>query len=106
MRRILVERARHRDRIKHGGGVARVELRDGEDVALKEEPLGSAAELLALDEVLDKLEKYDGRKAEVVMLRYFAGLSVEETAAAIGVSPATVKNDWVFARAWLQREMS
>jgi RNA polymerase sigma factor (sigma-70 family) len=61
--------------------------------------------LIALDEVLDKLERVDRRKAEVVMLRYFAGLSVEETAAALGVSAATVKNDWAFARAWLHREL-
>ena len=102
MRRILVERARHRDRIKHGGDRKRVELND--DAKMAAEP--EAGELLALDEVLDKLEKYDQRKAEVVMLRYFAGLSVEETAAALGVSEATVKNDWTFARAWLQREMA
>lgn len=101
MRRILVERARHRDRIKHGGGRKRVELQD--DAAMSQEP--EAGELLALDEVLEKLERMDRRKAEVVMLRYFAGLSVEETAAALAISPATVKNDWAFARAWLHREM-
>ncbi len=58
-----------------------------------------------LDEALERLEKYDKRKADVVMLRYFAGLSIEETAAALGVSPATVKNEWTFARAWLHREV-
>jgi WD40 repeat protein len=64
-----------------------------------------ATDLLALDEALAKLEARDKRKADVVMLRYFAGLSIEETAAALDVSPATVKNEWTFARAWLHREM-
>jgi RNA polymerase sigma factor (TIGR02999 family) len=102
MRRILVERARHRDRVKHGGGRQRVELE--EHAAMSDEP--EPDELLALDEGLNKLERQDKRKADVVMLRYFAGLSVEDTATALGVSEATVKNDWTFARAWLNREMS
>lgn len=101
MRRILVERARSRNRIKRGGGRARVELTDG---ALVSEPPDD--DLLVLDEALGRLEKYDKRKADVVMLRYFAGLSIEETAAALGVSPATVKNEWTFARAWLHREVA
>jgi RNA polymerase sigma factor (TIGR02999 family) len=101
MRRILVERARARGAIKRGGDRDRVLL--SED-AFATEP--DAENLLPLDEALDKLEKLDARKAEVVMMRYFAGLSIEETAAAIGVSLATVKNDWAFARAWLHRELS
>jgi len=101
MRRILVERARSRNRIKRGGGRGRVELTDG---VMAVEPPGD--DLLILDEALSKLEKYDKRKAEVVMLRYFAGLSIEDTAAALGVSPATVKNEWMFARAWLHREVA
>lgn len=101
MRRILVERARSRNRIKRGGGRARVELTDG---ALVSEPPDD--DLLILDEAMSRLEKYDKRKADVVMLRYFAGLSIEETAAALGVSPATVKNEWTFARAWLHREVA
>ncbi|MDX2148838.1 MAG: sigma-70 family RNA polymerase sigma factor [Planctomycetota bacterium] len=100
MRRILVERARHRGRIKHGGGRARVDLGDAAAVVNPE-----GTDLVALDEVLDALEKQDPRKAEVVMLRYFGGLSIEETANAMGLSPATVKNEWMFARAWLHREM-
>ena len=100
MRRILVERARHRGRLKHGGGRARVELGDQ---AMSSEP--PATDLLALDEALAKLEARDKRKADVVMLRYFAGLSIEETAAALDVSPATVKNEWTFARAWLFRAL-
>lgn len=101
MRRILVERARSRNRIKRGGGRARVELTDA--ALVSEAPDG---DLLILDEAMNRLEKYDKRKADVVMLRYFAGLSIEETAAAIGVSPATVKNEWTFARAWLHREVA
>ncbi|MGD9692801.1 MAG: sigma-70 family RNA polymerase sigma factor [Phycisphaerales bacterium] len=101
MRRILVERARARNRLKRGGGAARVELTEQ---ALVSEP--PADELLALDEALDRLSAMDARKGQVVMLRYFAGLGVEETAKTLGVSEATVKNDWAFARAWLHRELS
>jgi RNA polymerase sigma factor (TIGR02999 family) len=110
MRRILVERARSQRRLKRGGdggadggtpaAAKRVELRDD---MLISEPDGE--ELIALDSALDRLQKRDERKYRVVMLRYFAGLSIDETAAAIGVSPATVKNDWTFARAWLHREV-
>jgi RNA polymerase sigma factor (TIGR02999 family) len=103
MRRILVERARHRDRIKHGGGRERVEF---EDQVLTAPVEAEGTDLIALDEALTKLEKMDERKAKVVSLRYFAGLSVEETAAALDVSPSTVKNEWAFARAWLHREIS
>jgi RNA polymerase sigma factor (TIGR02999 family) len=101
MRRILVERARRRGRVRHGGGRARVDL----DVAVQlgEEP---DDDLLALDTALDDLEAYDERKARVVLLRHFGGLGVEETAAALDVSPATVKSDWSFARAWLHRKLT
>ncbi len=103
MRRILIERARARNRLKRGGGRdgVRVEL---DDAAIADE--SRSEDLIALDEILDKLERHDKRKADVVMMRYFAGLSIEETAAALGVSPATVKNDWTFARAWLNHELS
>jgi RNA polymerase sigma factor (TIGR02999 family) len=101
MRRILVERARHRGRVKRGGGQKRVELRDE---AMAVEP--PSTDLLALDEALSALEAYDKRKCEVVMLRYFAGLTIEETAAALSLSIATIKNEWNFARAWLHRELS
>ncbi len=100
MRRILVERARSRGRIKRGGDRKRVDLAD-EVLAVEPE----STDLLALDGALERLEKYDSRKCEVVMLRYFAGLSIEETAAGMGLSPATVKNEWAFARAWLHREL-
>lgn len=98
MRRILVERARHYQRIKHGSG--------GEHVEIDVEMLGADPELtdvIAIDEALTQLEATDPRKAKIVALRYFAGLSVEETAGALNVSQATVKNEWMFARAWLFR---
>jgi RNA polymerase sigma factor (TIGR02999 family) len=104
MRRILVERARHRNRIKHGGGQAVVGL-DDQAIAAPDGD-GDPTDLIAIDEALKKLEKIDPRKGRIVTLRYFAGLSVEETAAAMDLSPATVKNEWAFARAWLHRELS
>jgi len=101
MRRILVERARSRGRIKRGGGAQRAEFREE---AIGAEP--EAEEVLALDGVLDKLKEMDPRKHEVVMLRYFAGLSIEETARAMNLSPATIKNEWTFAKAWLRRAIA
>ena len=100
MRRILVERARHYQRIKHGGASERVDL---DSALLRADP--GLTDLVAVDEALTRLEQSDPRKAQIVSLRYFAGLSVEETAAALGVSPATVKNEWAFARAWLYRAL-
>lgn len=97
MRRILIDRARGRKGAR--GRRAYVEI---DALAAEPEP----DEMLAIDEALKKLEAVDRRKHDVVMLRYFAGLSVEDTASALGVSPATVKNDWTFARAWLKREVS
>jgi RNA polymerase sigma factor (TIGR02999 family) len=96
MRRILVERARHYRRVKHGGAQHRVEL-DQDSPA----PAADFADVLAIDQALTRLEKIDAGKAKVVLLRYFAGLTIEETAAAMDLSPATVKNEWAFARAWL-----
>src|SRR5262245_22442623 len=100
MRRILVERARHYQRIKHGGAEQRVEMDSG---IMRVDP--SLTDLVAVDEALTRLEQTDPRKAQIVSLRYFAGLSVEETAAALDLSPATVKNEWKFARAWLHRAL-
>lgn len=96
MRRILVERARHHKRIRHGGARQRVEL-DSEPPALAPE----MPDVLAVDQALTRLEQLDATKARVVLLRYFAGLTIEETADAMELSPATVKNEWAFARVWL-----
>jgi RNA polymerase sigma factor (TIGR02999 family) len=100
MRRILVERARYYQRIRHGNASERVEL---DSAIMRVDP--SLTDLVAVDEALTRLERTDPRKAQVVSLRYFAGLSVEETAGALDLSPATVKNEWAFARAWLYREL-
>jgi len=100
MRRILVEKARSRGRIKRGGDRKRVEL--GDQAVASD---SASTDLVALDEALNKLAAYSQRKADVVMLRYFAGLTNDETAAALGVSSATVRNEWTFARAWLMREL-
>lgn len=100
MRRILIERARRVAQVKRGGGRRRVELHD--NVPAPEE---NPDEMLLLDEALKLLEQRDPRKAEVVMLRYFAGLTVAETAAALGVSPATIKSDFAYARSLLMLEM-
>lgn len=101
MRRILVERARHRKRVKHGGLVKRVELQDVAGLT-PDEP---GTDLVALDAALTKLAEYDRRKCDVVMLKYFAGLTNDEIAAALGVSSATVRNEWTFSKAWLMREL-
>ncbi len=109
MRRILVERARARNAKKRGGGNLRIELREDAVAAdPDDEALGDAraAELIALDSALDKLKELDERAARIVMLRYFAGMSVEQTAAAMDLSPATIKKSWAFARAWLGHEIS
>jgi len=98
MRRILVERARHYRRIRHGAAQHRVELE--EDAAMAIDP--ALPDVLAVDQALTRLEQIDPQKARIVLLRYFAGLTIEETAEAIELSPATVKNEWAFARAWLQ----
>lgn len=97
MRRILVERARRRRTSKHGGHVLRVDL----DELAGPEPGLDQEKLLALDEALALLEAEDPFKAQLVKLRYFAGLTNEQTAEVLGVSVATVKRHWIFARAWL-----
>ena len=100
MRRILIERARRKSRIRHGGELRRTELDTG--VA----GLGDdAAGILDLDQALTELEAKDGRMADVVKLRYFAGLGVEETAAALAISPRSVNRTWMAARAWLARRL-
>ena len=102
MRRVLVDIARRRHAERRGGGTAvRVPL-DEIDVAAKERD----ADLVAIDEALEMLAAEDPRKARVVEMRFFGGLSAEETAQALGVSVRTVHNDWAFARAWLYRALS
>ena len=100
MRRVLVDHARSRNYQKRGGGARPVTLEDALVAAKDRSP-----DLLALDEALDRLAKQDPRKARVVELRFFGGLSVEETAAVLNVSPFTVIRDWNFVKAWLSREM-
>lgn len=96
MRRILVDISRRKRSVKAGGNLGRVELADAA------EPLGSdGVDLLALDEALTKLESEEPTKAQLVKLRFFAGLSVDEAAGAMGISRATAKRYWVYARAWL-----
>ena len=101
MRQILVERARARGAQKRWGGLNRVSMTDALAVATE-----SVAMLPALDEALTRLEQIDAEQARIVELRYFAGLSIEDTADALGMSPATLKRRWALARAWLFREMS
>ena len=96
MRRILIEHARKRGRIKRGGDHVRVRI-SSIHLGVEQDP----DEILALDEALRRLEEQDPRTADVVRLRFFAGLSVEETAKALEVSERTVKREWSFARAWL-----
>ncbi|MGE0756758.1 MAG: ECF-type sigma factor [Pirellulaceae bacterium] len=100
MRRILIERARQRQSLKRGGDWERVEIQL--DLILADD---RCDKLVALDEALRKLEERDAPKAELVKLRFFAGLTNAEAAAALGISPATADRHWSYARAWLQREM-
>ncbi len=100
MRRILCDHARARHAEKRGGDVARLALDEAVSVGAAAEP-----DLVALDDALKELAKINERQAKVVEMRFFGGLSVEETAEALGASTATVKRDWTFARAWLLKEL-
>jgi RNA polymerase sigma factor (sigma-70 family) len=100
MRRILVEAARRKKRLKRGGDRDRQPLEE-DQIAAPEE----AGDLIELDAALDKLAAKDPRKAELVKLRYFAGLTQEQTAEALGIGVSTADRDWAYARAWLFREM-
>jgi RNA polymerase sigma factor (TIGR02999 family) len=99
MRRILIDHARARGRDKRGGQLKR-EFADVAEFAANNNP----EEILALDDAICRLEEQDPKAAEVVKLRFFAGLSVEETAEVLGVSPRSVKREWQYARAWLYRQ--
>lgn len=101
MRQILINRALQKKAVKHGGELRRVEL-----VEPTAETEMDPDRFLALNEALERLESQDSRKSQIVMLRYFAGLSIDETAQSLGISPATVKREWQFARTWLYKEMS
>ena len=99
MRRILIDRARRRQAEKRGGDLRRVELDAGALVVAPDDH--AADDLLALDEALGQFEIEDPAKARLVKLRYFAGLSIRDAAAALGISPATAKRHWIYARSWL-----
>jgi RNA polymerase sigma factor (TIGR02999 family) len=101
IRRILVERARSRDRLRNGGGRKRVEL-DPSELTVDEPP----DDLMALDEALAELAAQQPEKAQLVKLRYFAGLTIEEAAQALGIGTSTADRHWAYARAWLYREMA
>jgi RNA polymerase sigma factor (TIGR02999 family) len=101
MRRILVERARHKGRIRHGGGRRRLDLFDA-DVAT---PPSDDEQILLLDEALTRLAKVRPQAAELVKLRFFSGITVEEAARMLGLSSRSAGRLWVYARAWLRRDM-
>jgi RNA polymerase sigma-70 factor (ECF subfamily) len=101
MRRILIERARSRGSAKRGSGAQKVALDEAADVSNER-----AADLVALDEALTNLAAIDPRKAEIVELRYFGGMTIEEAAEVLGVSTPTVERDWHTAKIWLHREVS
>jgi len=100
MRRILVDNARRKRALRHGGGQQRLEL---PDLAAPSTP--NADQLLAVNEALDKFAALDPQTAELVKLRYFVGMTIDETAGALGISEATVKRHWDYARAWLYEEI-
>jgi RNA polymerase sigma factor (TIGR02999 family) len=101
MRRILIDNARRKKAVRHGGGQQRVELEEANIAAAMEDD-----QLLAVHEALERLEKVDKVKAELVKLRYFAGLTIAEAAQVLGVSEPTAKRYWAYARAWLYREIN
>ena len=102
MRAVLVDHARARQSAKRGGDAPPLSIGAADGVAAA----GNGVDVVALDEALDRLAARDARKARVVELRYFVGLSIEETAKALDASPATVRRDWATARAWLRRELT
>jgi RNA polymerase sigma factor (TIGR02999 family) len=102
MRRILVEKARRKRRLRHGGGLQKQPLEENEPAVVS--PV-DAVDLLALDEALDRLEATSPRRARLVKLRYFAGLTLPDVAAMLGISQSTAEADWTYAKAWLKREV-
>jgi RNA polymerase sigma factor (TIGR02999 family) len=104
MRRLLVERARARGAAKRGGGNVQVTL-DDTLLADRGQKSSDAIDVIAVDKALSDLARLDPQQARIVELRFFGGLSVEETADALDISPATVKRHWTIAKAWLAREI-
>lgn len=104
MRRVLVDHARARISEKRGGGERPITLDDVHDVSQPSEQ-SNGVDVLGLHDALEKLAALDPKQARIVELRYFGGLSIDETAEALGISAATVKREWAFARAWLRREL-
>ena len=104
MRRILVDHARRQQREKHGGHTTQVAI--DEAVEASAPPAMDAVDALALDRALEKLAGLDPDQARLVELRFFGGLTIEETAAALGISPATVKREWALAKGWLYSELA
>ncbi len=100
MRRILVDYARSRNYAKRGGGARPISLDEGLTVSLER-----SAEVVQVHEALEQLAKFDSRKSQIVELRFFGGLSIEETARVLGVSQGTVMRDWTLAKAWLRKEI-
>jgi RNA polymerase sigma factor (TIGR02999 family) len=100
MRRILVDHARERARAKRGGGALRLSLSDADHLTMPR-----PTDVVALDDALNALEKFDRRKSKVIELRFFGGLNLQETADVLHVSVGTVRRDWSLARAWLYREL-
>ncbi len=104
MRRILIDKARQKRAVRHGGGLARVDAdATGFDLAA---PTVDDADLLLINEALDGFAAHDARRAELVKLKYFTGLTLEEAAEVLGVSVRTAKRDWAYARAWLFNEVN
>jgi len=101
MRRVLVDEARRRQAQKYGGDAVRVSLADAEGIAYEK-----GADLVALDDALNELATFDERQSNIVELRFFGGLSLEETAEALRISTRTVQREWSLAQAWLYRELS
>lgn len=104
MRRILVDHVRHELRDKRGAGAVHITLEKAEDLAA-ESPL-DRVDMLMLDEALRRLEVQDATQSKIVELRFFGGLTIEETATAMGTSTATVKREWAIAKSWLHRELT
>lgn len=101
MRRILIDQSRRKKSLRQGGDWGRIELDDATD----QSKVVDTDDLLALDEALTKLAQVDAESAQLVKLRYFVGMTVDEAAETLGISPRTAKRNWAFARAWLQREI-